>query len=57
MAANNQAGNNRIFETHVVDLTDMDTIIPRLVSEESRQWVQSRMATARDNMNDAINAF
>jgi hypothetical protein len=57
MAANNQTGNNRIFETHVVDVTEMDTIIPRLVSEDSRQWVRSRMATARDNMNDAINAF
>ncbi len=57
MAASNQTGNNRIFETHFVDLIEMDTIIPRAVSDESGQWVRSRMATARDNMNDAINAF
>jgi hypothetical protein len=58
MAASNQTGsNNRIFEAHFVDLIEMDTIIPRAVSDESGQWVRSRMATARDNMNDAINAF
>jgi hypothetical protein len=56
-AANNQTGNNRIFETHFVDLTEMDTIIPRAVSDESGQWVRSRMATAQDNTNDTINAF
>jgi hypothetical protein len=57
MAANNQTGNNRIFETHFVYLIEMDTIIPRAVSDESGQWVRCRMATACDNMNDAINAF
>jgi hypothetical protein len=57
MAANNQTGNNRIFNTHVVDLMDMDTIIPRARLESARQWAQSRMSTARNNMNDAINAF
>jgi hypothetical protein len=55
---NNQISNNRIFDTHVVDLTEMDTIIPRAGSEGARQqWAQSRMTTARNNMNDAINAF
>jgi hypothetical protein len=57
MATNNQAGNNRIFDTHVVDLMEMDTIIPRAGSEGARQWTQSRMTTARNNMNDAIDAF
>jgi hypothetical protein len=52
MAANNQTGNKRIFDTHVVDLTEMDTIIPHAGSESAR-----RMTTARNNMNDAINAF
>jgi hypothetical protein len=57
MAANNQTGNNRIFETHFVDLVEMDTIIPCAMSDESGQWVRSRMAITRDNMNDAINVF
>jgi hypothetical protein len=57
MATNNQTGNNRIFDTHVVDLTEMDIIIPRAGSEDARQWAQSRMTTAQNNLNDAINAF
>jgi hypothetical protein len=58
MAANDQAGNNRIFDTHVlVDLTEMDTIVPRARSESASQWAQSRMVTTRNNMNDVINAF
>jgi hypothetical protein len=57
MSTNNQTGGNRIFDTHVVDLTEMDTIIPRAVSEDARQWAQSRMTTAQNNMNDAIDAF
>jgi hypothetical protein len=57
MATNNQTGNNRIFDTHVVDLNEMDAIIPRAVLEDARQWAQARMATAREAMNNAINAF
>jgi hypothetical protein len=57
MAMNNQIGNNRIFDTHVIDLNEMDAIIPRAVSEDARQWAQAHMATVRDAMNDAINAF
>jgi hypothetical protein len=57
MTTNNQVGNNRIFDTHVIDLTEMDAIIPRAVLEGTRQWAQSRMVTAHNSMNDAINAF
>jgi hypothetical protein len=52
MAANNQTGNNRIFETHFVDLIEMDTIIPHAISDESGQWVRSRMAIARGTFLD-----
>jgi hypothetical protein len=57
MTTNSQTGNDRIFDIHLVDLMEMDTIIPHAGSEGARQWAQSGMATARNNMNDAINAF
>jgi hypothetical protein len=35
MATSNQVSTNRIFDTHVVDLTEMDMILPRAESENA----------------------
>jgi hypothetical protein len=57
MAANNHTGNNKTFDIHVVDLMEMDEVIPRAVSADARQWAENCMETARNAMNEAINSF
>jgi hypothetical protein len=57
MATNNQVGTNRIFDIHVVDLMDMDKVIPCAVLVDAHQWAENRTETARNIMNEAINNF
>jgi hypothetical protein len=53
MATNNHVGINHIFDIHaVVDLMEMDEVIPQAVSVDARQWAENRMATARNVMNE-----
>jgi hypothetical protein len=57
MTTNTQTGNNHIFDIHVINLTEMDMIIPGAELVSARQWVEIHMSDASNNMNDAINAF
>jgi hypothetical protein len=59
MATNNQVGTNPIFDIHVVDLTEMDVVVPRaLFLEDAHQWAENCMMAARNTMtSEAINSF